>query len=73
MTLTMWLTVLLFGLLVTYRLLSMVYPRDPRPVPPGVIQDAVIIYTWAEALSHNARLLRLWYVTILVALMFSVA
>lgn len=36
-----------------FRTWRMVHPADPKPVPVGQIEDAVLVYTWGEAISMS--------------------
>lgn len=52
-------------------IILLVYPGDPKPVPEGEIEDAVIVYTWAEAFALKTEYLRFLYALVLVtALMY---
>lgn len=66
-----WSTAIFMMLTVGWRIVRMVFPGGPTPVPPGEIEDAVLIYTWGEAIAFNAGGLRACYVLALAVVLVS--
>lgn len=65
---TIWLFFLAMSLKTVYHMFRLVHPLDPAPVPPGEIEDAVLVYTWREAFVLSAGRLKFNYFLLLVAL-----
>ncbi len=51
---------------VSQRLLYLTNPPDPKPVPVGQIEDAMVIHDFREAVAISGGELRRWYAWLLV-------
>lgn len=62
-----WTGTFLATMSLTTRIIALMYPGDPKPVPEGEIEDAVLVFTFFEALSLHSGYVLAWGATLLAS------
>ena len=66
---SVWAITLSFTIILARMIFRMVYPSDSKPVAEGQVEDAVLVYTWTEAIHLNQVYIYVWGALLLASLM----